>query len=327
MRYTAENLQIDSFQATHDEYAAWLRINNTVWQDKPVTLSQLQYEDRVWPPEFFAQRRMIKAAGSVVATAYLRENHWQYQPGKYDVDILVHPDYQNRGIGSTVYNAVLRELANRNPIATSIVSSTREDAPHAVAFLQNRGFAVCMRWARSRLYLNECDAGRFAEAIPHVEGQGIQIYSIRELAAVEPAWQRKWYEMDRIAGEDAPSPDPMSPASFEKFVQNTIDPPQFMRDGTFVAVDAEGQWLASTELADNGNKKHLTTPFTCVHPDYRRRGIATALKVRAIQFAQNYGAETITTGNEIANPMYQINLALGFKPLPHRLTMKKSMEG
>jgi len=46
---------------------------------------------------------------------------------------------------------------------------------------------------------------------------------------------------------------------------------------------------------------------------HRRRGLATALKVHAITWAQSLGAKTIATDNEQNNPMYQLNVRLGFK--------------
>jgi len=59
------------------------------------------------------------------------------------------------------------------------------------------------------------------------------------------------------------------------------------------------------------------------HVDYRQRGIATALKVKAAEFAQQVGAATIMTMNEESNPMYQLNVQLGFKPLPTWITYKR----
>ncbi len=58
---------------------------------------------------------------------------------------------------------------------------------------------------------------------------------------------------------------------------------------------------------------------------YRRRGIATALKLRTIDYAQQHGARSITTGNEENNPMYQINLALGFQPKPAWISYRKQI--
>ena len=166
--------------------------------------------------------------------------------------------------------------------------------------------------------------GTIKRKLEQVKNRGFAIYSVAEIAKQDPNWRRKYYEMDLAAGSDAPSPDPMSEASFEKFVQNTIDPPRFLPEGTFIAIEeSSGRWVASTELARFADNKTVDTPFTCVHPDVRRRGVATAVKVRAIQFAQKAGFERIIAANEENNPMYQINLALGFKPLQQGLTLKK----
>jgi GNAT superfamily N-acetyltransferase len=66
----------------------------------------------------------------------------------------------------------------------------------------------------------------------------------------------------------------------------------------------------------------LNVGMTGVLRAHRRMGIATALKVRAIQFAQTYGARWIETGNEENNPMLQINLRLGFQPAPAWLSFE-----
>jgi len=54
-----------------------------------------------------------------------------------------------------------------------------------------------------------------------------------------------------------------------------------------------------------------------------RMGVATAMKVAAISFAQETGITEIDTDNEENNPMYQINLQLGFQPMPAYLDFIK----
>jgi GNAT superfamily N-acetyltransferase len=56
--------------------------------------------------------------------------------------------------------------------------------------------------------------------------------------------------------------------------------------------------------------------LTGVIRPYRRRGIGTALKVRLLEVAQRTRADTMSTGNEEHNPMYSINVDLGFVPEP-----------
>ena len=97
-----------------------------------------------------------------------------------------------------------------------------------------------------------------------------------------------------------------------------------MPEAWFVAL-ANGQYVGMTNLGmANEAAKIMHTYFTGVRRDYRRRGIALALKVRAIQFAQNLGARLILTNNEENNPMYLMNLALGFQPQPADVDWERS---
>ena len=52
---------------------------------------------------------------------------------------------------------------------------------------------------------------------------------------------------------------------------------------------------------------------------FRRCGIATAIKIKAIEKLLEKGVTEVRTDNEKNNPMYKINVALGFKPVPFSL--------
>jgi len=55
--------------------------------------------------------------------------------------------------------------------------------------------------------------------------------------------------------------------------------------------------------------------LTGILPEYRRRGIATALKMKTIEYAHKHGFRRILTNSE--NPAMQaLNAKLGFRPGP-----------
>ena len=58
---------------------------------------------------------------------------------------------------------------------------------------------------------------------------------------------------------------------------------------------------------------------------YRRQGIATALKVKAFEKLREKGIKKVRTDNEENNPMYQINVALGFTPEPYCFEYQKEI--
>ncbi len=60
-----------------------------------------------------------------------------------------------------------------------------------------------------------------------------------------------------------------------------------------------------------------------MHPDHRRRGIALALKLRAVEHARARGYRAIKThSNAINTGMLALNTALGFRPGPAMVTFE-----
>ena len=59
--------------------------------------------------------------------------------------------------------------------------------------------------------------------------------------------------------------------------------------------------------------------------EFRRKGLATALKIKAVEVLLRKGVTQLRTDNEENNPMYKINVALGFKPVPFSLDYSKEI--
>ena len=68
------------------------------------------------------------------------------------------------------------------------------------------------------------------------------------------------------------------------------------------------------------------TGATGVRREYRRRGIASALKAHLILYAKQRGVQEMSTTNDSRNPMYGLNLQLGFKPESAWVRVAKTLE-
>jgi GNAT superfamily N-acetyltransferase len=67
--------------------------------------------------------------------------------------------------------------------------------------------------------------------------------------------------------------------------------------------------------------------YTGVDPAYRGRGIARALKLRTILWAQENGIERIFTGNDMTNHrMLSINISLGYEALPADIQLVRDLD-
>lgn len=333
---------IRPFEPTDAEYEAFAAVERAVWPEYPDTADEWKHRDATRDPKYLFQRFVVtlprsgddsdapgtgpsaKEASYLVATGIYCEPWWSMKPGKYFVNLSVHPDYRRRGIGTTLYNHLMSLVAEHDPI--TIVSNTREDQADAIHFLTKRGFQQRMRFPISYLDVPNFDPAPFAGILARVKELGIEIVSLAELAAQDADWKRKIWELDWELMQDVPSPDPWTRTDLETWQKKVLDSPGFNSNALFIALDA-GRWIGMSGLwmAPAAPEK-LYTGLTGVTRSHRRKGIATAMKVRAIGFARQYGAKVIETDNEENNPMYVLNLKLGFEPQPAWLDFEKRIK-
>ncbi len=318
-------MMIRPFQPTDQEYAGLVAIHNALWPAEVTTAEYMRFRDDAWPTEYFFQRLVAEVDGQIVGSVRVCEAHWSYRPGKYDLIISVHPDFQRRGIGTAFYQETLQILHARPQPLTMLASFTGEDQPAAIRFLTNRGFHQQMRFPSSALAVAAFNPAPFARAVDKMMARGIQIVPLAELQASDRRWQEKTWELDCTCTLDEPLPDTFTPPTLEQYIKEELSTPGFLPEAWFIALDGDAYVGMAVLFKDLANPRRLQAGFTAVRRGYRRHGIATALKLRTIAFAKAYGAERIDTGNEENNPMYQINLRLGFQPKPAKLAFQKEI--
>jgi GNAT superfamily N-acetyltransferase len=119
-------------------------------------------------------------------------------------------------------------------------------------------------------------------------------------------------EMD--CANDLPLPFPFVETPFETFI-NSITDPEVDLDCKFILFE-DGELKGMTQLwPSKVNTKLASTGLTGTRRQFRRQRVATRLKQHSTAWAKDRGIERIFTDNEENNPMYQLNLQLGFRPL------------
>lgn len=317
-------LTIRPFTYSQADYAAISTILSRVWPDRDSTVATLQHIDNTCSPQFFSVRFVAEVDRSVVAVAEGGESAIFYRPGKYSITLDVDPAWEQQGIGSALYAHLLTSLSTSALSVTMLVSTTREDKPQAIRFLERRGYTQVMRSPLAALDVHRFQFDRFTSIIPKVEQSGIQLLSLAHLRTLDSDWQRKVYDLDWECTLDEPLPDAPTKLDFAQYVGQVFGHPNFLPEAWFIALD-EGRYVGMT--ATNRNARHpqqLDTVFTAVVRSHRRRGLATALKLLAIDYARRNGFQTIKTDNEEHNPMFKLNLALGFHPEPALLFYQKT---
>ncbi len=315
--------QIRRFTYSPAEYDAQAALQKAINPASSVTVEKLKFWDRWWDETYRRAAFLVESAGQTVARGSYNEWLWWYEPGRYYVSLEVHPDFRNQGIGGALYDHLMRELAAERPRGTIFMTKCREDQPETVRFLTRRGFQENGRELYSALDLTTFDPQRAVAANEQMRQQGITILTYPELAVSDPQCQHKCFEMHsesmRESTREMPAGGENMRQSFEQYVQQIFENTAFIPEAFFVALD-QGRYVGLSNLTnENDDPTRLTTDYTGVIPSHRRRGIASALKLRCLQYAKANGAKTVTTSNDATNPMYGLNINLGFTPMPAAL--------
>lgn len=314
MQTQSKKLNFRPLEATQADYEHLARIHNAAWPEYARTADAWRRDDKHWDARYLHQRLLVELDGRPVAFALYCEPSWSYKPGKHFVDCTVHPDFRGSGLTAAIYDhleVLLVEAHN----SLEIVTDAREDERDKIALLVQRGFEFEMRFPESKLDVERFDFARFSNAEDRLTQHGLVIRSLAQLEKTDPEWPRKLHALICTLLKDVPSPDPITPEPFEQF-QRRLDTPTFCPQANFVALDGDRYVGYSALWLDEMDVHKLNTGLSGVLRSHRRKGVCTALKVRGIAFAKAHGATSIITENEEHNPMYQLNLQLGFRPEP-----------
>jgi mycothiol synthase len=253
-----------------------------------------------------------RTSGGVVAYGHLAHASFNYHPQKFWIGVSVDPDFTGRGIATELYGRLEREARQRD--ALCLWSDAREDDPRAVRFFHRNGFVTLRSIWRSRLDVGAAHLEAVPDRSRALADQGIRLTTVAAEGFHDPGVRRRVFELSRVASADVPRVGEYTPVSYEQFVQIDLETPGGLPDGFFLAAHADryiGMTVVQQEL---GHPDTLHVGFTGTLPEFRGRGVASALKRRAVEFARDRGFRYLVTNNDSLNrPIWAINEKLGFQ--------------
>jgi GNAT superfamily N-acetyltransferase len=303
-------MQIRPFVPETD-MAAMVAIRNQI-DPLPVTVEEMWHRERSAPPDVIRRRLVaLDEAGQVVGFAHAI---WaSYLPeGRFNLRVLVAPPCQGRGIGSALYEAILR-LA-REEGARELEGRVRESHPEALRFAQNRGFSIRRHWFESTLDLETFDETPFAGAIARAEAAGFRFFSFADIPDNEEN-RRRYYDLDMETSLDIPGYE-LKAIPFAEWQALLFQAQSYRADGQIIAAHGD-RWAGVASVNLYPESKLAYNGFTGVRREFRGQHLATALKLLAIRMARQHGMARMRTNNDSENgPMLAINRKLGYVPEP-----------
>jgi GNAT superfamily N-acetyltransferase len=317
--------QIRMRRFTPDDYPAIVALHNLHFPDYADTPEQWRFYDERREEKIRWGRLVAENdSGAIIGDGSYSQSTDMYHPQKFHVDVCVHPDYIGQGIGKGLYEQILEAIAPYDPIL--VRCNVREDYTRGVRFLTDRGYVEEQRDWESRLDPRALEFEKWRGAKEKLTAQGILCKSLVELSETDPDWKQKLYEMDWTIVLDMPAPDVLTKPTFEHFEKTTLQNPDFLPAGWFIALDGD-QYVGESSLWKSSTDDSLYVGATGVLREYRRRGIATALKIYAIEYAASVGCPLLKTWNAQSNrAMLSINEALGFEKQPAWISYAKTLK-
>ena len=292
------------------DYEALCAIRNRAWPDNPASVDVTRYFDQTRPPHLLHQRFEVRRGGQVVAFGAVFAVPWSHGPGRANIDWWADDADEAVICDHLLAWAQARDLQ-------TVSMATREDQAVRLSILEARGFQHVLRAPRSAVDLETFDSSPWEGVRQRVLAAGIEIESAATVAARFPDWKRKLWVLSGHIEEDMPRPagTDITWPPFEEWTRY-IEGPLFYPEVCLIAVDGDEFVGCSQLLRKPSDPTRLHTAITGVEASHRRRGICTALKLAGIEFARAHGVVEIDTENEEGNPMFQINLRMGFVPRP-----------
>ena len=288
------------------------------------------FQNRDWPPHLWetvaewerADARRPKTevrlrlcaadADTNTAVAYLgigdRSTSAYRKEGVCTLGLWVDRDWRRQGLGGALYERA--EAFARERGAQRIQTHFRlfqSDEP-ALHFFRTRGFVETDREVPALLDLTTFDPAPHVRPLP----EGLRLLSLAEAGDTEEN-RRRVYALDGLIHPDLPTHDtlPELPdfAQWNKMLQG----PEFDPRAVILAEEAQGAWVGLSVLGFQEHTHVGWTNITGVRREWRGRGLATALKLKAIQAAKDRHCLLILTENHEDNaPMRAVNRRLGF---------------
>ena len=309
------------------DYEAWVAASNRCYPDYPWTVKEMRhYDDAFDTKRFFKLRYVAEVDGRLVGGVESGHRPSRFHPDRYTFDMFVVPDARRRGHGTALYEAAIATLRSRNALAAT--GGVKESMTDGVEFFTKRGWREVKRDWESRLNVADFDFAKFASADGRIAKEGITITTLADELAKDPGAIRKAYELVDVVRIDVPATDAPTAETFEEWDKtHGTKSPTFMADAFFIAIDKDGRWVGMSNL-----ERQLEDPtfvwqgLTGTLREDRGRGIAMALKLRTVTFAQRMGVDHIKTWNDQRNrPMLSINEAMGFEKQPAWIAIERSL--
>ena len=314
------------------DYAPMAEVLTLCHPEWPVNAEDLERDDRTRDPKMFRTQVVAEQDGRIVGVAGFGHDDRSFEEWRYWGGVNVHPDARGQGIGTALYDELMRRATARGARELRAGSSDQPNDVPGRAFLEKRGWSAAWERYESQIDTRTLDLAALGDLLKAVEADGVQLKSLTDLAG-DPDRNRKLWELDWLLFQDVPMGTVFTKKTMEQWVTEELDDPHLAPELSFVAVrpgaddPLTGEYVGYSTLGQSSPGVYYIG-MTGVLRSERGKGIAKALKVAAMRALQHAGGGVIKTFNDPPNKaMLGMNAALGFERTATRYRYELHLDG
>jgi len=281
--------------------------------DSPIAEEELEEQQRLRPEGLFRRFELIYSGRELAGFWALQQEPSFVSDAEMHLRLLLRPRFEGRGLEAAAVERAVTLAKNLK--LGKIVAHARSTHPGTLLALADKGFRPFHRDIVSRLVLDEFDPSLWQKALNRVTERGIRFACASDLEKSDPNWIEQAFRVHVELMHDVPFASAYTAPAFETWAAKVRNPKLYDQDLMFFAYNG-ARIVGETALFRLAARPSwCLTGLTAVVKEYRRQGIALALKVQSIGAAKELGIEHIDTGNEEGNPAYRMNQKLGYRDL------------
>jgi len=320
-------LEIKNFSETDFEYNEVTRLYNLVSHDDKEHVDDMKEGWAIRDKSLHRDRLLLYEDDNVLGFLGYAQGRKKNHRNCY-FNIYLDPKYNGNGYRQLLYERMLEDIQvfNCNRLYADIYEHSNYD--QFKQFLLKNKFYIGLKIRESSLALESIDLNNYSSLLEKLNSNDIKFYDAKYEMGDFPNHYKKLEELHWKYGQDFPMPEGISHTRepFEQYMkyQKLFEEKRYGIE--IVAVDGD-TYVGSTDIHvfPKSDPHKAWTGSLGVLREYRRQGIATALKVKAFEKLREKGVKQIRTDNEENNPMYKINVALGFTPEPYCYDYQKEL--
>ena len=300
-------VRVRPFAADRD-YPAFSRIHS-ISEGMRVTPEEARAEDARWDWSY-EKVRVVAVDEEDVPLGYGEIYHEpaRFEPRRYFVRLAVEPRVRRRGIGAAIWDHLAAELDERR---AEVACLWIRDHTACVDFMTARGFREVLRASRQVLAVATAPLPTPGTR-ERLAARGVRIASLAELARIDPGAERKAHELNVTSREAQVTLGRVTAVPFAAWRQAYVEGTLALPDAFFIALAGDAYIGQTTAFRVKNADDVLDIGVTGVLPEYRRLGIARALKLELHAFARAHGYREIHTSAAAGSAMERLNTELGY---------------